>query len=104
MLVITRASLRAGTMALALATALGCDDERRPPKRPGQHWSHPVGNHPQHTPQRQGPHERHFKKGHDRSTPPIVRSEGEIESAAPLDAGAKPNALAPDAGDEVFLP
>lgn len=96
MLLIARTSLRAGAIAVILAAALGCNDERRPPKRPGQHWSHPVGNHP--------PHERHFKKGHDRRTPPSVRSEGEIDSAAPPDAGAKPNALAPDAGAEVFAP
>jgi hypothetical protein len=66
---------RAGAIVLALAAALGCDE----PKQPGQHWSHPVGKQPK--PQRQGPHQRHFR-----------------------DAGAKEDALAPDAAVEVFIP
>jgi hypothetical protein len=115
MVVIARA-LRAGTVALVLAGVLGCDDERRPPRRPGQHWSHPVGNPPQQRPER--PRERHFKSGHDRSPPPAAtkrdprardaeptaRSEGELDTAAPVDAGAKQDAGVPAAADETFVP
>jgi hypothetical protein len=118
MLVIARASLRAVTIAIVLAVAIGCDDARQPAKRPGQHWSHPVGNRPQPKSQRESPHQRHFKKRHDRSTPPnpgrreprapdadaTVRSEGELDTAAPPDAGAKQETHAPDAAVEVFVP
>jgi hypothetical protein len=118
MLVIARPSLRAWTIAIVVATAVGCDDERQPPKRPGQHWTHPVGKQRQPKPQRQGPHQRHPTKGHDTSAPPsagrreppasdaapTVRNEGELDTAAPVDAGARPDALAPDAAVEVFVP